>query len=173
MLGSLVVLFCIYSIANKVFKSRHIAELCLLLATVNRLMVETSYTIGREALYIPLLMISLNLIVLAFYNEPKKGKASKRQLLVYLGALFGGLAYCVRQEGGEVLLALALFCLLNIKWNRFLFWQLLKKSPVIILLFFLPSLVLFQFCNKEIGSKWDPLNTERTKLFIKHLKGEQ
>ena len=45
MFGSLVVLLCIYSIANKVFKSRHIAELCLLLAAVNRLMVETSYTI--------------------------------------------------------------------------------------------------------------------------------
>jgi 4-amino-4-deoxy-L-arabinose transferase-like glycosyltransferase len=169
MVGSLVLLFCIYSIANKIFKSRHLAELCLLLAAVNRLMVETSYAISRESLYIPLLAVAISFIVTALSSEPKQTKATRRQSLVYLGALFAGLAYATRQEGAEVLICFFLLIAICNSRHRKLFRQLLKKSVLFLLIFWAPSIVLHQFYNSDIGSKWDPLNKERSQLFIKHV----
>ena len=173
MIGSIVLLLIIYNIANMVFKSRHIAELCLLLAAVNRLMVETSSTIGRESLYIPLLALSLNFTVSALLKEPKNKRAPKRQYLLYLGMLFGGLSYCTRQEGLVIIVSIGLFMLCCIKWNKFLFRHLLRKSVLGIFVFILPSLMLYSFFNKEVGCEWEPLNKERTKLFLKHLSGER
>jgi hypothetical protein len=165
MLGSLIIMICAYSVTYTLTKKHHLALLALFFTAIHRDMIEGASGIEREALYFPLISLSLAFLVKAFEQGFKARFLSFSYLLA-------GIAYTCRQEALELLLILPIIIIVLYFNKKSDFKRATILSPALIIVFFIPSLIIHQFVNESTGSQWDPFNKQRTELLLDNLGGK-
>ncbi|EDM27631.1 hypothetical protein LNTAR_20533 [Lentisphaera araneosa HTCC2155] len=165
MVGSLIILLSAYSITHTLTKKHHLALLALFFVAIHRDMIEGASAIEREALYYPLISLSLVFLIKTFQEQLKP-------LFISLSFFLGGIAYTCRQEALQLVLILPIILIILYFTDKKHSKKLTLISPALILIFFIPSLILSQFVNESAGSKWDPLNKQRTQLLLDNLRGK-
>ena len=165
MTGSLIILLSAYKITDLLTKNHSLALLTLFLTATHRHMIEAASTVDREALYYPLISLTLVFLVKAFSETFNKA-------FFLLSSITGGLAYTCRQEALELLLCLPLILIILYFKDKPTLKKTTLLSPFFVLIFFIPSLIISQFVNESTGSQWDPFNKQRTQLLIDNLRGQ-
>ena len=165
MLGSFVILLSAYAITLMLTKKHHLALLSLFFVAIHRDMIEGASAVEREALYYPLISLTLVFLVKAFSEHI-------RPSFLFPSFLLAGLAYTCRQEALQLVIILPIIIAFLFFSDRKQCKKITILSPLLIFVFFLPSLILSQFINESMGSQWDPLNKQRTQLLIDNLRGK-